>query len=193
MGQIPLRSISPTGKKPARCDFEGIAVNWVKSARFGKEISRLRKKLSKVPKKVKKLDPWLRVHLTAQRAEEEYQRFLKDFDIDPDKCEAELGGKWIGRRHKFLVLLVEKEDTLARYSGNYTGQSARIATHHHFKENDAFFFGMSFESFAEGDRVDTDYYSSFASGLYESFLHAYGRPYQLPWWYTQAVSSVRQR
>jgi hypothetical protein len=167
-------------------------LKWEKQ-RFGDEIGRLRKKLNKVPKKVKKLDPWLRVHLTAQRAEEEYQRFLSDFDIDPAQCEAELGGPWLGHQQKFMLLLVDKEDTLARYSGNYTGQSARIATHHHFKDADNFLFAISFEGFAEGDRVETDFYSSFAAGLYETFLHAYGRPYQLPWWYTQGLSSVRQR
>ena len=161
--------------------------------RFGKETFRLRKKLKKVPKKVKKLDPWLRLHLTAQRAEDEYALFLKDFGIDPDECEKEMAGRWLGRRNKFLILLVDKEDTLARFTGNYTGQSARIAAHHHFKEEDAFFFGMSFEGFAEGDRVDTDFYSAFASRLYETFLHAYNRPYQLPWWLTQGLSSARQR
>jgi len=76
------------------------------------DLARLREVLPDVPRKARKLDPWLRAHLTVMRAEELYARFqallaVSDADF-PERRGAGpfMGdGPYLGEREKFDVVV----------------------------------------------------------------------------------------
>jgi hypothetical protein len=95
------------------------------------ELGRLGKRLPRV-RQVTKIDPWLRLHLYAQRLEEQYAGFearfgLKDADFEPQSGAAEaarpdLGpGRYLGQPLKFTVLLTHKIAPLARFCKRWIG------------------------------------------------------------------------
>lgn len=78
-----------------------------------------------------RLDPWLRLHLYAQRVEEQYADFcalfgFKDEDFEARKLKplpgmgAAMGeGPFLGQEMKFTVLLAEKSSSLGRFVGRW--------------------------------------------------------------------------
>ncbi|MCK5941874.1 MAG: hypothetical protein KAI24_07910, partial [Planctomycetes bacterium] len=90
------------------------------------ELKRFNKKCRKIPASTSKLDPWLRLHLYAQRAEELYHEFA-------DLAGRPAGGQRLGEKHKILLLLFQKRSDLARYlkvSCNRDGQQTMRHTHY---------------------------------------------------------------
>lgn len=76
------------------------------------DLARLREVLPDVPRKVRKLDPWLRAHLIVMRAEEVYARFQELLQVeDADFPERRGGGpfmgdgRFLGEREKFDVVV----------------------------------------------------------------------------------------
>jgi len=87
------------------------------------ELQRLHGKWSKMPERASKLDPWLRAHLYAQRAEELYSDFATLIGND----EAAQGN--LGAPDKFLILLFQKRSDLARYLDRFCEQKHQSSTH----------------------------------------------------------------
>ena len=89
------------------------------------EIKALRKKLPKIPERPKKLDPWIRLHLYAQRLENLYadvQKLLSVTDADfPGKGKEPRDGPYLGMPDKYLVLLFQKKSDCARYLDRFCG------------------------------------------------------------------------
>ncbi|HEX6810989.1 MAG TPA: hypothetical protein VF384_05130 [Planctomycetota bacterium] len=87
------------------------------------ELKVLRKRLPKVPERPKKLDPWLRLHLYAQRVEAAYAAFLKLINASDADFPAKGGkpreGAYLGLPDKFLVLLFQKKSDMARYMDRF--------------------------------------------------------------------------
>jgi len=77
------------------------------------ELARLKKKLGRARFPKKDLDPWLRLHLYAQRAEDLYSQFQEDFELEPADFEDK--GEFLGVEHKFLLLLCQRKSELGRY------------------------------------------------------------------------------
>jgi hypothetical protein len=88
------------------------------------ELKRLKSRLPstvRLPKN--KLDPWLRLHLAAQRLEEQYQDFEQRFgftDADFATKSAETGtfmgeGPYLGMEQKFVLLMTEKQSATVRF------------------------------------------------------------------------------
>lgn len=80
--------------------------------RIAPDLDRLRKVLPKLPKKLKVLDPWLRVHLLALKSEDFYARFQKllavtdeDFPATRDYDKPFMGdGAYLGEKDKFEII-----------------------------------------------------------------------------------------
>ncbi|MFN0008890.1 MAG: hypothetical protein ACKVXR_13395 [Planctomycetota bacterium] len=100
------------------------------------ELARLKKKLARFKDPKNKLDPWMRIHLYAQRLEDVYAGFEKSFGLSaadfPDADgrkpseDAKLGlGPYLGRERKFTVLLLEKTSSLARFAKRYADREER--------------------------------------------------------------------
>ena len=86
------------------------------------ELQRLNGKWSKMPERASKLDPWLRAHLYAQRAEELYADFATLIGSD------ETARPNLGAPDKFLILLFQKRSDLARYLDRFCGMKAQNST-----------------------------------------------------------------
>lgn len=102
--------------------------------RLKEDLERLAGRFDKLSPPRGKLDPWLRLHLTALRFEELYARLqerfgLSDADFDPKQKTNEkpaLGdGPYLGMPHKFTVLLLEKESTLVRFAKRFLNQEPK--------------------------------------------------------------------
>jgi hypothetical protein len=94
------------------------------------ELERLGKKLAHFDPERNRLDPWLRLHLFAQRLEDEYAEFLQRFGFSEREFELprELAGPgapdfgpgpYLGMQQKPTVLLCESRSTLARFVGEF--------------------------------------------------------------------------
>jgi hypothetical protein len=101
------------------------------------ELKRLKKRLPKIDDKPKRLDPWLRLHLYAQRAEElyaEFEQLLGVTDADFGNGKESPHGKYLGLPDKYLLLLLQKKSDLARYAQRFCGvQTERSYRHYHDK------------------------------------------------------------
>jgi hypothetical protein len=88
-----------------------------KRHRLQDALRRLGKVLPRVDASSKRVDPWLRLHLYAQQAEELYADFQRRMGIDGSEFTgaAAPNGPFLGLPDKFLLLLVQKKSDLARY------------------------------------------------------------------------------
>jgi len=160
--------------------LEGVPLIWVETAHFKlgsglpeytlpsddqekrriqAELERLGKKLPDVKAKPKKLDPWLRLHLMAQRLEDTYTEFLAqfglketDFPSGPLEAKAESAagpymgtGRFLGMPAKYTVLVFDKKQHLERYTAIYFGQKAEAPLHKHLTGVGALFYGTAAE------------------------------------------------
>lgn len=110
--------------------------------RLAGELDRLRVHFPEVPEKVKKLDPWLRIHLMAQRGEEFYARFqallgVSDADF-PAARQVEgpyMGdGKYLGEKDKFEVLIHVNRETHRMFTSEFMGVSVTDSLRWHLQE-----------------------------------------------------------
>jgi hypothetical protein len=98
-------------------------------ARVQAELDRLRASLPDVPKKARKLDPWLRLHLFAMRGEELYARFQRLLGVtDADFPESRQlqgpymgNGRFLGEKDKFEVILHTSRANHYRFTEEFTG------------------------------------------------------------------------
>ncbi len=102
------------------------------------ELARLALVLPGVPKKTKKLDPWLRAHLWAMKAEEFYARFQRLLQVtDADFPESRgagpfMGdGKYLGERDKFELILHQSRSTHALFTKDLAGVTVTGALRYH--------------------------------------------------------------
>lgn len=117
-----------------------VEVELADQARVQAELDRLRAVLPSVPAKVKKLDPWLRLHLFAMRGEEFYARFqalLKVTDADfPESRQFDkpfMGdGKYLGEKEKFEVVLHNARATHDLFTQEFSGATVTGALRWHF-------------------------------------------------------------
>ncbi len=91
------------------------------------EVKQLRQKLPRVPEKPKRLDPWLRLHLYAQRCENAYTECLKL--LGATDADFALGDtpRYLGMPDKFLVLLFQKRSDMARYMERYFASKETVS------------------------------------------------------------------
>lgn len=132
------------------------------------ELKRLKKKLPSVKSRYRKLDPWLRLHLYAQRLEETYADFSErigvtdaDFPTEAKQRianasgskpgEAYMGqGPYLGMRGKFLILLMKKGGNLNRYAAKARGTTFQAKgkpdpQRYYFTKTGSLFFGTACE------------------------------------------------
>lgn len=109
-------------------------------ARVEAELARLREALPSVPKEVKKLDPWLRLHLIAMKGEDLYARFQQiarvtdaDFPAERKTDGPFMGaGKFLGEKDKFEVTLHANRSTHNLFTKEFSGAQVTNALRWHF-------------------------------------------------------------
>jgi hypothetical protein len=151
-----------------------------------KELERLAKRLPDVKTKVKKLDPWLRLHLYAQRLEDLYASFLVQFGLKeedfptapPDATKKQVGaymgeGRYLGMPAKYTVLLFDKKSSVGRYASVYLGKQLGAPTRWIFSTIGSFLF-LSAAEFLEGEyQNDTALHCDVVSGVVQNLASGF--------------------
>lgn len=175
----------------------GLRVLWVETAHFkigsllhtyrrgtddleekklAEELGRLAKKLPRVRKDVRELDPWMRLHLYAQRLEEQYADFQERAGVTDasfaQKPAVALttapnmgSGPYLGLERKFVVLLAEKKSQLQRFARRWIGPQ-ESSWYRKVLPGGAWFFGTAAEGpQAMGTKLDSALHALVASGV----------------------------
>lgn len=206
-------------------DLGGISFVWIETAHFKlgsslttydlqsdeREREKLERELDALKKKLprstalprRKLDPWLRAHLYAQRLEAIYAEFCErfglcdaDFPAEPMELSddgthgnAYFGvGPYLGQKEKFTILLTQRRSTLGRYTQATFGQP--FDDHYRFPlRAGGMFFGASAEAMAERTRgIDAGMHCAVANGV--SQILAAGlrdSSYAVPVWFREGL------
>jgi hypothetical protein len=163
--------------------LEGVPLIWVESAHFKlgsglpeyeiggdkaekarlkTELEALAERLPDIKVKVKKLDPWLRLHLLALRLETLYADFLRyaglresQFpELGGDVGDGSMGsGPYLGMGEKFPVLVFASKAHLQRYSAAFLGNKVEAATPVHL--GDSWLFVSALDLLPSGYESDT--------------------------------------
>ncbi len=112
------------------------------------ELTRLAEVLPAVKPRAKVLDPWLRVHLYAQRLEDTYAEMLRILQVEEDVFPDGTGtwllgtpywgeGPHLGQKGKYEVLLVPSADDQVTFLRDQFGLSVRHTQKWNIKESDS--------------------------------------------------------
>lgn len=164
------------------------------------ELARLRKLLPSVPEKVKKLDPFLRLHLMAMRGEEFYARFqrllqVKDADF-PEKRQAKgpyMGnGRYLGESDKFEVVIHQVRATHVPFTQSFSGAGVTDSVRWHFKEFHKLIVSIPAE---DADlRMDRWLFPHVVHNLSHLFLSAYKHfNYEPPIWLDEGLAHAMEK
>lgn len=174
----------------------------IQKERVTEEFERLREKLPTLPKKLPRtIDPWLRVHLYAQRCEDIYDRVqellgVTDEDFPAGRATMVNGeyrgeGPYLGQRGKYVVLLTTKKSTLHRFAntwcdGNFQADSPIV---HNFFANGSMLYGTSPE-LAEGYfSDDARLHANLLHGVVHCMLAGYkGYFHDMPVWLREGIA-----
>jgi hypothetical protein len=172
------------------------------SKKLEKEIARFSKRLGRAVDAKNKLDPWLRLHLYAQRLEDVHADFVQTFALDlaaferkPAKGAPYMGeGPHLGQPLKPTVLLVEKRSTIARFAKRYLGQAGEGAEHA-LLPGGSVFYGMSAEQLAEAQmELDTALHCVVAADTTLALLDGFRNNHaHVPLWFRIGLMHIASR
>ncbi|MHC4897089.1 MAG: hypothetical protein ACYTGW_08280 [Planctomycetota bacterium] len=169
------------------------------------ELLRLKEKIPRVDPRTRILDPWLRLHLTAQRMEELYADFLDhlvlteaDFPKPGDKWmigEKYMGeGPYLGMKDRYMLTVFERGTTYFDYLKHYTGRQTKFGQRWHYRYQGSLYYGIGTDM-NEGElRKDTALHCDLAFNvsinLTDGFRHY---SYDLPVWIREAIGHYFNR
>jgi hypothetical protein len=171
--------------------------------RLAAELEQLKTKLDHLATPKSKLDPWLRLHLYAQRLEAQYAGFVERFKITAKdfalpagsglKSATEGHGPFLGQQMKFTVLITEKQSAIGRFMQRYKGHSAATSVRE-FLPGGSVFTGISAESLrAVGFELDAALYCTLASELSFNLVDGYRYSFCAPYWFKQGFAHMTSR
>ena len=146
------------------------------------ELQRMHKRFTKFPERASKLEPWLRLHLYAQRAEELYADFAKLVGHD------EASGKHLGQTGKFPILLFQKKSDLARYLDRFCNIKSEHSQRCYYGKTMQRGFALTAEG--EETRDESTVHAQFRFLLFETFGDAIGG---LPYWLSLGLAHYYER
>ncbi|MEL6430048.1 MAG: hypothetical protein AAFU73_05840 [Planctomycetota bacterium] len=156
---------------------------------------RLGKKKWKAPKR--DVDPWLRLHLYAQRSEALYTEFVEAFGL-PDDGATE-NGPHLGHEQKFKLLVCERKSELGRYLRAYES-GVNDFSFRSGSPKKGMFFGLNAEVLRQGfddlasEPVDSMLHNLVADGIVRNFVDGYDQElYSSPEWFTNALGFAAAR
>ena len=171
--------------------------------RFRSELERLKKKLPRVNPRVRRLDPWLRLHLYAQRMEDLYadvQKWLmvEDADFPKDSKSKVYGqtymgeGKYMGMADKYLLLITDKGNTYFDYLKNFTGRQSKFGQRWHYMKVGCLFYGIGFDMLPDKHDIalHNDLIFNLTINIIDGFRHY---SYDLPVWIREGLGHWFER
>lgn len=170
--------------------------------KLDEEVKRLKARLPTVKPVKNKIDPWLRLHLYAQRLEDLYADFLLRFglseaDFDPKTKPANLAmgeGPYLGMEAKFTVLITEKRSGTARFLKRFLNTETP-SWQRWFLNGGSAFLGISMEALKEYN-YDSDLalWATTASETSMNFLEAFRKTgHSFPVWFKAGYAHVMSR
>lgn len=155
------------------------------------ELKDLEERLPKLPSRIRKVDPWMRLHLAAQRCEKAYadiQTLLGVTDADfPARGELSGQGAFLGQPDKFLVLLFQKKSDLARYADRFCGLRCEDSLRHYHTQTSQLVFGLANEGLEGFDEAGLHAHMLYA--VVHNLLNGYrGYFYHLPLWLDEGIA-----
>lgn len=176
-------------------------------AKIRGELERLAEKLPGVDPKTRKLDPWLRMHLFAQRCEDLYAEFSdlagvkdEDFPQDPKRVIRNPGaaymgyGPFLGMKDKYLVLLFEDMTTFQTYMKEYLGRDSKFGQRWHFKDVGCLIFTISTDCDERRLKHDTSLHCTLAFNVSQCLVDGFRYyNYDLPVWIREGVAHWFER
>ena len=171
------------------------------------ELEELAKVVPGVNPKTRTLEPWLRMHLYAQRLENLFDEFCamagvkpEEFPPDPSKVVIQPGarymgqGPYLGMKDKFLVLLVEKEGTYRDYLKHFIGRDSKYGQRWHCKDVGSLLFAVSAESEEGRLKHDTAMHCTVAFNVGQNLLDGFRHySYDLPVWIREGLGHWFER
>jgi len=149
------------------------------------ELTGLSDVLERVPAKAKKLDPWLRLHLFARRLELLHAKFAERLALGT-LTKSGVRVPEPAMPEKQLVLLTQKESTLARFTREYCGAERGDSFLHCFQDPKTLFFGISDEAVGNGD---AELHYAVVYGVTQNLLCGLGGyPHNLPTWWANGLA-----
>lgn len=166
-------------------------------ARLSEELARLEAKLGRLKAPRREIDPWLRLHLHAQRAEDLYRQFHEDWNIVP--ADYQQRGSVLGFPKKYLLLLCERKSEFARYLRTYEKSELEFAYRSGWV-GEGLITCANFEASAEHWKEDKDMpldsmftclvNASIAGNLVDGWN---GNMFRAPTWITYGYTHLAQR
>ncbi|HHH28566.1 MAG TPA: hypothetical protein ENK57_09495, partial [Polyangiaceae bacterium] len=159
------------------------------------ELAALAKRLKAIPKKPKRIDPWLRLHLFATRLEGLYTDFETTFGLSDDEFPSAKGadpylgkGAYLGLESRFRVILFEKGSSLARYTKLYCEGESENSYRYYDRGLGGFFFGVALDSL-EGDYAsDRGLTYALYFGVAQCLVNGFrGYDHKTPVWALQGI------
>jgi len=167
------------------------------------ELTELSKVLPAVKPKTKTLDPWLRAHLFAQRAEKTYARFQSIMGLDqanfPDgNSRWIMGTKYMGegphmgQKGKYELLIVPTASTHVAFLTESYGLQFKRTQRWNLLERDT--LSVSIHTQEEGLRVDSGLHCHVVFNLSHNLLDGYKHySYDTPIWIHEGLAHVMER
>ncbi len=166
---------------------------------YAAELEGLRRKLPTMPKRLKTLDPWLRLHLYAERCEQRFARFLeiidrKESDFPPKRIFGQkyMGeGAYLGMKEKFEVFLHKDIRAFTDYLREHSGSTVKKTKREHYVSRGA--LGVVIP--AMGDlRDDENLHAHLSHNLGHNFLLGYKHySYEPPLWIEEGFAHVFEK
>lgn len=155
------------------------------------EVADLKKLLPKVPDKPRKLDPWLQMHLAAQRCEQLYADLQKLFGVSdadfPARGPGNGEGAYLGMPDKYLVLLFQKKADLARYADRFCNMKQDVSLRYFHTDTNQLLFGLAAEGLEGFNEAGLHAHMLYA--VTHNLLNGYrGYYYQLPMWLDEGIA-----
>lgn len=161
------------------------------------ECKSLNKKWRKFPSKPKKLGPWIRVHLYAQRCERAYAEFSKLVGVTEstfDKKSKTIGrGPYLGMPDKFLLMMFQKKSDMARYMSRFCEDTKADDSMRYFhKQTGQMILCISQEGMEGFDAPGLHGHMVYT--MWQNMLNGYrGYAYPLPLWFSTGIAHYYSR
>ncbi len=163
------------------------------------ELEVLSERLKGVKPKTRIVDPWLRLHLVALRAEAFYAAFLEqtgmtDADFPKaggDNQEGEWMGQgpYLGQKGKFVLLFTTKASTFSRFCRRFARDVEDTPLRHMYPEPGILLYGCAMEHLGVRDDADTALHAFMGWNLAQVFSDAFKSfTHRLPPWFTEAYA-----
>lgn len=156
------------------------------------ELRALRKVLPKVPEKPKRFDPWLRLHLYAQRCEKAYAEFQQLVGVTDADFAAATGGRYLGMPDKLLVLMFQKKSDMVRYMDRFCGRKDDTSLRFWHQGSRQMSLTVNVEGF-EGI-TEFGLHGHVVHAVWHNLLNGYnGFAYPLPLWLAEGIAHWHSR